>query len=133
MIVEILFSLAILAVFTAAAGKLFHFNFRVLHQTTVRADDTTRFDLAIAQMRRDVSAATSTETTDAQTLLIHTSGPDIHWRADGQNLARATGDGERQWQVGQPITFAKDGQIVLVQTSPDPASALALAGEGGVR
>jgi hypothetical protein len=132
-IVEILFGLAILAVFTAAAGKLFHFNFRVLHQTTVQADNTTRFDLAIAQMRRDMSAARMTETVDAQTLVIHTSDGDIHWRADGQNLARASGGVERQWQVGQPITFAKDGQIVLVQTSPDPASALALAGEGGAR
>lgn len=124
LLVELLFGLALFTVFGLVAAKLFHFNFRTLHQTTVQSDATTGFDAAMQAMRRDLSRASSFESPDTQTLLVQGGEGLIRWQTQDGRVARMRNDVVAQsWSIGATITFKKDGQILLVQTGGESASA----------
>jgi len=134
LIVEMLFWLGLLTVFAFVAGHLFVRTFRVIHDSGQQVEDETRFDTAVRQLRRDVAQAKGMDVQGQQTLVVHRPAGDVQWRSDGNGISRSSSGDVLTWQVGQPVQFAIDGQVVLVRTNPgDGASDLAIAPDPEMR
>jgi hypothetical protein len=118
LLVEVIFWIALLTTFAVVADHLFVRTFRVIHDADAQTESATRFDAAMQQLRADVGNARAAETTEANALFVHASTGDVRWSSDGKrSISRIAGEATSSWDIGEPIAFAMDGQIVLVRSN----------------
>ncbi len=124
MLTELLYTLMILGVFSILADRLFVSTFGVTSKAAEQTEVSTKCGAAINQLRTDVAASESCEIANEESLNCNTS---VSWTIEKTDLVRRSGGAEQRWYIGKTAKFRREGKLVLLQTSEDPASDIAMA------
>jgi type II secretory pathway pseudopilin PulG len=130
-LVDTLFAVSLLGVFTLLAARLLFANSGIVRATLDSDSNTARFDRAVAQLRADVQSSASIEMPQPGDLQIHEPGEKIvEWHAAARTLTRRSGDQLRSWDIGQPLALKLDGAVALLSITPTDEIALAATPKG---
>jgi prepilin-type N-terminal cleavage/methylation domain-containing protein len=114
---ELLFALALFAIASALAMKLFTGSMRVIRGAPKTQDHFAAVDRMSASLRQDVWSAATIDTPDANTLVV--ANPDqwkVQWTFAEHSVTRKTPDGEQRWPIDVPISVSRAGPQVILQT-----------------
>lgn len=124
-LIEILACLMLWAVFATVAFRVVGGVFRTYDQTRRADDAAARLDAAMTLVRSDVASAAAVDLVGDHGLLVHSAAADdVRWAADRGTWTRTAGPTSRTWPVGRPLSVRREGDVLLVQPSADPADAI---------
>lgn len=115
LIIELLFVLGMLGVFALLMTRVFYSSFGIMHKAGFAQRDALRFDAATAALRHDVGNATQISVISPAELSINQAdGSTVQWSANRNALIRTAGGTPQQWMLGEPISFAARGGLMLL-------------------
>jgi len=127
--IEIIMSLALLTIFFAAAGQVFHSSVMLSYDAPRLSNQASRIDSAVFQLRRDVWNSSRIAASPQSVDLSWPDGTTTAWKIDGGSLTRtdARGQTESRPAVGNDWSFSTDG--VSLTISDGTAAPILLASQ----
>lgn len=125
MLLEMLITIGVFAIFLVLAGKLFAATLRLTHSSNIAARDMAAFESCVAALRRDAWDAVETTSLGGSGVRIRRGdGRTITWSEDDQGaLVRSDEAGAevaRRWLgMGAKITVHANAAGLLVRASGD--------------
>jgi len=115
LMIELLFVLGMLGVFALITTRLFYSSFGILNRSGSAQRDAMRFANATAALRRDVNDCDQAKVISAGELdMTDVDGSSLRWTAAADGLLRTSATDQRHWTLGEPVSFAGRGELVLL-------------------
>jgi hypothetical protein len=121
---DILIALGLLALFLTVTTKILHSAMRIPYRANELETLATRFDGAVAQLRRDAWNSTTLAAVgqDGKSVRIERGGGDapVTWAIDDAGTISRTGKETQTWpDVAKGMTFQIDGPVLILVEPPD--------------
>ncbi|MDQ3440400.1 MAG: hypothetical protein M3478_08645 [Planctomycetota bacterium] len=118
MLLEMLITIGVIAIFLVVAGKLFTTTLRLTHASQSAAKDIAIFESCVAALRRDVwGAAEMTAPAEGGVLIKRGDGASVTWSAEGDGALVRRGVDETSAEVARRWP----GMAAKVSLHPDAA------------
>jgi prepilin-type N-terminal cleavage/methylation domain-containing protein len=122
-LIELLMSISILVVVMNMSTELFRTVLRTGQDNQSLASETSRVDMAIAQLRRDVWGSGHITVADPHAVTVQLAGSDaVHWAITPDSVQRTAPDGTvTQWPgIGSAWAFSTDPGALTVTDAKTP-------------
>ncbi len=120
---EMMFVLALLAVFGLVAVKLMVLSLNVPRQAADRHNRVLRFDSLVTRLREDAWAARSMSSPDDRTLRVEfDNGPAVTWKVSDEKVERTAENSKSQkWELDEKVTFNVQPPVISLNVKERPS------------